>query len=129
MIPLDDSYVTYCIYHTPFTDEQRKQFIGKHQHKAKVDLHTMVKLKPIMSDAEIKRHLAEYDEQGFDDMPEWLQTELKARNLTFKKRAPTELEQWDTVSDAREHRIVNNEKILRDYQDKYIRGKSFSLIT
>lgn len=127
MIPLNNNYTTYCIYHIPFSKLQRATFT-KRQHKKERDLHTMVKLKPCMSDEEVKQHLSEYDELGFDDIPEWLQTELKARNLVFKKRSPTEREQWDTVSDEREHRIVNKEQNLQDYKDKYERGKSFKLL-
>ena len=89
----------------------------------------MTKVKPRMTNEEVKRHLSEYDELGFDSMPGWLKLELQARNITFEKRRPTDLEQWETVSDAREHRILNNEKTIKDFQDKYIRGKSFSLLT
>jgi len=89
----------------------------------------MNKVKPYMTDEEIKRHLAAYDESGFDDLPSWLQSELKVRQLVFKKRQPTELEQWETVSDAREHRIVNKELTQEDYKDKYMKGRSITIIT
>ena len=82
-----------------------------------------------MTDEEIKRHLAEYDESGFDDLPGWLQSELKVRQLVFKKRQPTDMEKWETVSDAREHRIINKELTQQDYVDKYRKGKSLTLIT
>ena len=49
--------------------------------------------------------------------------------VTDTRNDPTELEQWDTVSDAREHRILNKELTLSDLQDKYKRGKSLTLVT
>ena len=89
----------------------------------------MTKIKPYMTDEELMKALSEYDEVGFDDLPSWIQDELRARNLTFDSRRPTELEQWETVSDAREHRIVNKELTIKDYLDKYKHGKSLTLIT
>jgi hypothetical protein len=86
-------------------------------------------MKPYMSDEEILSALTEYDDSGYDDVPQWLKHELLARNLTFERRQPTELEQWETVSDAREHRIMNKELTIKDYQDKYKRGKSLTLVT
>jgi hypothetical protein len=49
--------------------------------------------------------------------------------VTDTRNDPTELEQWDTVSDAREHRIMHKELTIKDYQDKYKRGKNITLIT
>ena len=89
----------------------------------------MNKVKPYMSDEEVSRYLAEYDESGFDDIPNWLQQELKARNLQIPKRWPTDMEKWETVGDAREHRIVNKELTQEDYKDKYFKGKSITIIT
>ena len=82
-----------------------------------------------MTDEEVKQHIEEYGELGFDDLPDWLRSEITARQLVFKKRQPTELEQWETVSDAREHRILNKELTQEDYKDKYFKGKSITIIT
>ena len=73
--------------------------------------------------------ISEFDDSGFDDLPEWIQIELQARRLSFERREPTELEKWETVKDAREHRIMNKELTINDYLDKYKRGKSLTLIT
>jgi hypothetical protein len=125
--PLDDKYITYCIWTTPFTNEQRKRFTCK--PKPKKVITAMNKVKPYMSDEEVSRYLAEYNESGFDDIPNWLRQELKVRQLVFKKRQPTDMEKWETVSDAREHRIVNKELTQEDYKDKYMKGKSITIIT
>jgi len=180
--PLSDNYILYCIY-TPITKPTKPQRVFKKVFTA------MNKVKPYMTDEEVSRYLAEYDESGFDDIPNWLQQELRARNLAWnpnqqqqvkavdnprpllvksikvcekamkkkpsntiakrlkiykrvftrmgnmlikirrQRRFPTELEQWETVSDAREHRIINKELTQQDYVDKYRKGKSLTLIT
>jgi hypothetical protein len=120
--PLSDNYILYCIY-TPITKPTKPQRVFKKVFTA------MNKVKPYMTDEEVSRYLAEYDESGFDDIPNWLQQELKVRNLVIPKRQPSELEQWETVSDAREHRIINKELTQQDYVDKYRKGKSLTLIT
>ena len=122
----DEDYHSYCVWIEPSTPEEREQR-GKRVVAKKV-FTAMNKVKPYMTDEEVKRYLAEYSESGFDDLPNWLQTELRARQLVFEKRQPTELEQWETVSDAREHRIVNIELTQEDYKDKYMKGKSLTLI-
>jgi hypothetical protein len=82
-----------------------------------------------LTDEELSAYLSEYDERGYDDLPQFLQDELQYRNLLIPTRNPTELEIWETVKDAREHRIMNKELILQDYKDKYMKGKSLTLIT
>ena len=54
---------------------------------------------------------------------------LEILNPAILRREPTELEKWETVKDAREHRIMNKELTINDYLDKYERGKSLTLIT
>ena len=122
----DEDYDSYCVWIEIPTPEEREQR-GKRVVAKKV-FTAMNKVRPYMTDEEVKRYLAEYSESGFDDLPNWLQTELRARQLVFEKRQPTELEQWETVSDAREHRIANKELTQEDYKDKYMRRKSLTLI-
>jgi hypothetical protein len=88
----------------------------------------MSKMMPVHTDQDILRYVSEYDEQSFADMPDWLCVQMQVREFIFGPREPTELEQWETVADAREHRIMNNEKTLQDYKDKYFKGKSFTII-
>jgi hypothetical protein len=120
--PLSEDYVLYCIW-TPVTEPTKPQHTYKKVHTA------MIKLRPYMEDEEVNKHLSEYGELGFDDIPSWLKNEVKARNLIYEKRMPTEMEQWETVSDAREHRIMNKELTQQDYIAKYRKGKSITLIT
>ncbi len=93
------------------------------------DSKPIFKPRKYMTDEELKQHLLEFDDLGFDDLPKWIQLELKARRLHFECRSPTELEMWETNKDAREHRITNKELTIDDYLDKYKRGKSLTLIT
>jgi len=81
-----------------------------------------------MTDIEVSVALLDYDDVGYEDVPDWLRSELESRNMLVVRRKPTELEQWDTVADAREHRIVNKELTIQDYVDKYKHGKSLTLI-
>ena len=69
---------------------------------------------PHMTDQEIKEYLSEYDEEGFQDLPDWIQLELQARSLTFQRRDPTPQEMKETEQDAEEHRILNNERTIKD---------------
>jgi hypothetical protein len=83
----------------------------------------MKKIKPYMTNEEVMQELSQYDEYGFVDLPSWLKDEIRARNLPIPKRSPSELEQWETVSDALEHRITNKELTVNDYINKYKHGK------
>jgi hypothetical protein len=176
----DRDYIRYCIW-TPVTNPNRER-----KRVVKRVFTAMNKVKPYMTDEELHRELSQFDESGFDDIPNWLQQELRARNLAWnpnqqqrvkavdnprpllvksikvcekamkkkpsntiakrlkiykrvftrmgdmlikirrQRRFPTELEQWETVSDAREHRITNNELTLKDYKDKYL-GKPLTV--
>ena len=89
----------------------------------------MNKVKPYMTDEEVNRHLSQYSESGFEDLPDWLRSEIRARSLVYENREPSELEQWETNHYAREHRITNKELTFNDYKDKYLNGKSLTLIT
>jgi hypothetical protein len=83
----------------------------------------MMEIKPYMTDEEVMKELSQYDEHGFEDLPSWLKDEIRARNLPIPARSPSDLEQWETVSDALEHRITNNELTVNDYINKYKHGK------
>jgi hypothetical protein len=127
MIPLDDRYSVYWLLHTPLCPEVRKRCTVRPKRK-KVRT-TVQKIKPYMTNEEVVRALSEYDDMGYEQIPRWLKHELLARNFAYEKRQPTELEQWETVEDAREHRIMHKELTIKDFQDKYKRGKSLTLIT
>lgn len=82
---------------------------------------------PRMTDQEVLSYLNEYDELGFEDIPEWLRNEMKVRCIFIAPRRATEHEREVTIADAREHRIMNNELVLQDYIDKYKHGKQFTI--
>ena len=112
-----------CIFVYPMSNLKRRRvmtFIKRGTIGPQIKI-----VKPRMTDEEVNRWLLEYGDRGFDKLPSWLKEEMKGRNLTVETRSPTELEAWETVADAREHRIVNKELIIKDYQDKYIRGRSW----
>ena len=69
------------------------------------------------------RVVTRHSDDGFDDMPYWLKHMMRAFNITFKRRKPTSQEMLDTISDAREHRKLNNELDITDFEDHYKFGK------
>jgi hypothetical protein len=119
-----DTYSTTYIFHIPFTDAKREKV--RLQKKEETGYHVKV-VKTYMTDEEVQRYLTEYGDRGYNRLPSWLKDEMKGRNLPCSTRQPTELEQWETVADAREHRIVNKELIIADYQDKYIKGRPLTI--
>ena len=119
-IPLSKEYTTYCVWVEPMSDEKRQRLTKRNEPIQTVALdHPKRKY---MEDEEVREALREYDDYGFEALPDWLQRELIARDLPHEVRMPTEFEQWETVSDAREHRIVNKELNIQDYLDHY-KGK------
>jgi hypothetical protein len=82
--------------------------------------------RPRLSDERIVEYLAEYGDIGFDKLPEWIRSALTSRSITFDKREPTEIEQWETVSDAYEHRVLNNEMTIKDFMDHYTGKRNYN---
>ena len=82
----------------------------------------------IYSDEELMNQLDYYNELGWEDIPDELQKSITSRTLLATKRTPTEQEQWETIADAREHRIMNKELTMKDYMDKYKYNKPFTII-
>ena len=111
-----EDFYRYCIW-TPVT--KKKHYITLDRER---NGYYHIK-RTYMEDEEILEALSSYAEVGFDDMPEWLKLEMEARNLVCSTRQPTELEQWDTVGDAFEHRVLNKELTIEDYLDHYVKGK------
>jgi len=72
-----------------------------------------------MTDEEVWLELQEYDELGYEDMPQYLKNELIGRRITFDRRNPTDSEMLETLEDAKEHRLMNNEMNIEDYKEKY----------
>ena len=76
-----------------------------------------------MSNEEVIGELRKYDDVGFEDMPDWLQQELKARGLLFGPRQPTPMEVEETKDDALMHRILNKEETVDDLFNFYVKGE------
>lgn len=70
--------------------------------------------KGLMTTREVMTALEEFGEVGFDDLPEFLKTELETRDLPIPRRHPTECEINETLLDAQEHRILNHEESVDD---------------
>lgn len=87
------------------------------------------RMMPYHSNEDILRYVSEYDEQSFADMPQWLQIQMQVREFIFGPREPSEVEQFETIADAKEHRIYNNERTIDDFKDQYLRGKHFNFNT
>ena len=123
-LELSDEYTTYCVWVEPISDEKRQRLIKP--KPPKLVATAMKKIRPYMEDEEVRRYLRDYEDLGFTDLPDWLQHELKARDLPHEIRMPTEFEQWETVSDAREHRIVSKELSIQDYIDHYTGKRNYN---
>ena len=85
----------------------------------------MSKLMPYLSTDHIVKILGRYDEQTFDQLPQRIKLHLRAHDITFKRRGPADLEKLEAHSDAKEHRIMNNQRTIQDFKDKYLLGKKF----
>jgi len=86
----------------------------------------MSKIKPYMTNEEVNVALTEFGDVGYDDLPSWLKHELIARGLQFPKREPTDLERWETIMDATEHRIMNKELAIEDYINHYTGKRNYN---
>ena len=124
VIPLSNEYTTYCVWVESMSDEKRQRLTKRVAEPVPVMLveHT----RKYMEDEEVREALREYDNHGFENLPDWLQCELIARNLPHERRMPTEFEQWETVSDATEHRIVNKELTVKDYLNHYTGKRDYN---
>ena len=109
-------------YPMPLNKAKRHVRVQRNQIGSQIKIE-----RPYMTDEEVIHYLEVYGSRGYEKLPSWLKTELSLRNLTWKPREPTDLEKWETVSDAREHRILNNELTIKDYQDKYIHDKPLTI--
>ena len=114
----NDRFSFACIFFQRLTKSKRK----RHVKCSKIGPQVNIK-KPYMTDEEVMGALEIYGDLGFDKLPDWLRQELEVRKIPWPRREASDLEKWETVEDAREHRIVNKELIIKDYQDKYIRNK------
>ena len=121
-----DKFAFVCIFFNPPAKSSRKRRVKRNQIGPQANISR--RYPKYMTDEEVNRALEEYGDRGFDRLPSWLQHELRVRNLTWEPRSPTDLEAWDTIADAREHRIIHNELTIKDYQDKYKRGKPFTIL-
>ena len=123
-IPLSSEYTTYCVWVECMSDETRQRLIKP--KPPKLVATAMKKIRPYMEDEEVREALRDYEDLGYEDLPDWLQRELIVRDLPHKSRRPDDIEKWDTVSDAREHRIVNNELSIQDYIDHYTGKRDYN---
>ena len=85
----------------------------------------MSKMMPYHSNDHIIKMLGKYDEQTYDQLPHYLKQQLQIRNLYVKRRGPTDIERLEAHTDAKEHRLMNKERTIEDFKDKYLRGKKF----
>lgn len=115
-------YSRYCV----FVD---KVILPKPTTKRKFSWDRPLRRKLPLSTKQFCHKLSRYNEQGFNDMPKWLRDEFLMRVTYLKPRQPTDIEQWETNSDAKEHRIVNKEMNIDDYHAMYVKGKAHGYTT
>lgn len=75
----------------------------------------------------VYQHLMDNDENSFEDLDRDVQKYLIVNNIMWPAREPTEQEMEETIADAKEHRLTNNERLISDFQDKYKTGKTFNI--
>ena len=80
-----------------------------------------------MTDEEVTVELRQYDDVGFDALPDWLQTELKARKLSFGPRKPTPMEMEETEGNDVIHRRENNEETVDDLFNYFCKGERYDV--
>tara|TARA_R110000751_G_scaffold5594_3_gene25366 strand:- start:4439 stop:4903 length:465 start_codon:yes stop_codon:yes gene_type:complete len=113
------NYTTSCVFVDSVT-------LPKPPTKTKTDWAKPLRCKLSLTTQQFCKLLSRYNEQGFNDMPKWLKDQFLMRTTYLKPRPPTELEQWETVSDALEHRIVHKELTIDDYHTRFVKGKQLS---
>lgn len=113
------SYTRYCVFadHVILPNETKTY---------KKDWSRPLKRKLALTTKQFCQRLGRYNEQGFTDMPKWLRDQFLIRITYLKPRQPTDLEKWETNSDALEHRIINNELTITDYHTRYVKGKQLT---
>ena len=122
---IDYTFVT--VEHNNFDEDALKA----HRMPVPTKTYSIVKKKRSrkhMSDETLMAYVNEYNEHGYIDLPMWLQFELNVRNIKTPRREPTMDERFETIHDEREHRITNRELTLNDYKDKYMYGKSITVV-
>jgi hypothetical protein len=95
--------------------------------------------RPRLTDEQFAEYLSQYGDLGFDKLPEWVRLELSHRTIVDKNirderglrewanvTEPTELQEWETVSDAYEHRVLNNEMTIKDFMDHYTGKRNYN---
>jgi hypothetical protein len=113
-------YTTSCVFAAPVT-------LPKPTLKSKTDWSKPLRRKLSLTTQQFCKLLSRYNEQGFSDMPKWIKDQFLMRVTYLKPRQPTEIEQWETVSDAREHRIMNKELTISDYHNLIVKGKHLTV--
>ena len=71
------------------------------------------------SDEDLMSQLDYYNEVAWNDVPHTIREQIISRTILLPARPPTKQEQWDTLSDAKEHRAMNNEQTMNDFKLKY----------
>ena len=122
----EQNFSRVCIFTVPFSNKQRH--IMKASPKPVIVRDDVKIVKPRMTDAQVMRYLGNYGDRAYDDLPYWLKQEMKTRKQPYYCRKPTDEEMFDTIRDAREHRITNKELVVSDYIDKYKHKISFKIL-
>ena len=124
--PLSSEYSIVTSHITLLTDDQRASLRGT-KRKILRDTGTTPLARPPLDSYQLQIALNHHGDCSYTQLPRWIQLQLIAGDWKFEAHDPTNEEMIETLFDAQEHRVLNNELTFNDYRAKYLGGKKFSL--
>ena len=121
-------YIMYSVWIVPMSTEKRKRLERKTINMYPQSINQSKHPHRYMNDDEVREALRRFDDCAYCDLPNWLISEMQARNLSFPTRAPHDTEMLETVNDAFEHRVLNNELTITDYLNHYRNERSIKCL-
>jgi len=80
-----------------------------------------------ISNDEVVSELSKYDECRFYELPEWLKTEVRNRNLSFGPREPDPFERMEATRDYKLNAYYNNQLTVDDLHNIYAKGRIYDI--
>jgi hypothetical protein len=81
--------------------------------------------RPAITHMQLISGLNYHGDCSYAQLPSYLKKGIVLSNYKVSRRKPTAQEMLDTIYDAQEHRVINNDLGFNDYKMKYLGGKQF----